>query len=117
VLLPTVPAQPAAPIILWHPRHGSSEFFILECRQPHHSGPQYDGSLPGDGALIWHVTRGASTQASHLGAPNLARGGNSVWTAGMTTPPLRWNDGSPVGISLTFEHGGPSSNSRMRVGW
>lgn len=115
-LLPTLPSRPSAPVILWHPARGASEFFILERRSSRTLGLQYDANLPGDGALIWRVTPGAGTPVTHLGSPSLDIGANSVWTAGMTTPPLRWSDGSQVGASLTFEAPG-GFGAAMRVRW
>ena len=75
----------------------------------------YEASLPDDGALIWRVKSDAPTPATHLGSPDLTVGGNGVWKAGATTPPLTWEDGTEVGISLTFDEvpGLPAPAVRM----
>jgi M6 family metalloprotease-like protein len=115
-LPPAAAGNPSAPLILWHPQRGASEFFMLEWRAPLAFGVNYESGIPGDGVLLWHVTPGAPTQATHLGAPNLANGGNAFWGAGVSTPPLTWMDGTPVGISLSFEES-LSQPPLMRVRW
>ncbi|MGV0811025.1 hypothetical protein ABQF34_03640 [Mycolicibacterium boenickei] len=113
-LLPV--GSPAAPIILWHPQRSASEYFIVEWRQRSSTVDlAYEASLPDDGALIWRVKSDAPTPATHLGSPDLTVGGNGVWKAGATTPPLTWDDGTEVGISLTFDEvpGLPAPAVRM----
>jgi hypothetical protein len=101
-LLEATPRRPTAPVILWHPEHAATEYFLLEHRTPASDTRRYDGSLPGDGALIWRVTPDAVPYATHLGAPDLTVGDNGSWKAADTTPPLMWTDGSPVGVPLAF---------------
>jgi hypothetical protein len=118
LLLEATPGRPTAPVILWHPERGAAEYFLLERRTPASDTRRYDGSLPGDGALIWRVTPDAAPYATHLGASGLTVGGNGLWKAGDTTPPLVWTDGSPVGVTLAFYSPlGPSLQPPLRVQW
>jgi M6 family metalloprotease-like protein len=104
--------EPNGAIILWHPDRGAGEYFIVE-RRTARGQRKYDGSFPGDGALVWRITRGANP-ATHLGAPNCVIGGNTVWQAGMQTPPLPWSDNTSTGISLAFTRG---LGNNLRVTW
>jgi M6 family metalloprotease-like protein len=101
VLLEISRASPAAAMLLWHPARGTSEYFLIE-RRKRTGSRRYDSGFPGDGALIWRVNPGADPCATHLGSPALSVGGNTVWSAGQQTPPLKWSDGSPVGTRLRF---------------
>jgi M6 family metalloprotease-like protein len=105
------PQQPNGAIILWHPDR-AGEYFLLERRM---AGGQrkYDGSFPGDGALIWRITPGPNPP-THLGAANLALGASTVWQAGMQTPPLPWSDNTSTGVRLAFVRG---SGNNLRVTW
>ena len=106
------PQQPNGAIILWHPDRGASEYFLVERRTA--SGQRkYDGSFPGDGALIWRITSGPNP-ATHLGSTDFALGANTVWQAGMQTPPLPWSDNTSTGVRLAFTRG---SGNNLRVTW
>jgi M6 family metalloprotease-like protein len=101
-----------APVILWHPDRGLTNFFMLEYRSSNSSfGPGYEQDLASSGVAIWqirHNTDGSKTPADvpslavtgsveraifNLAAPDLARGGNQLWGSGTNTPPLPWLDG------------------------
>jgi hypothetical protein len=104
--------QPNGAIILWHPDRGASEYFLVERRAA--SGQRkYDGSFPGDGALIWRITSGPNP-ATHLGSTDFALGASTVWQAGMQTPPLPWSDNTSTGVRLAFTRG---FGSNLRVTW
>lgn len=105
-------SQPNGAIILWHPARGANEYFIVE-RRTNAGQRKYDSSFPGNGALIWRVTRG-TTPVTHLGSPDLAVGSNSIWQAGMQTPALTWADGSSTGVRLSFSAG---QGGNLRVTW
>ncbi|CCK25529.1 hypothetical protein BN159_1150 [Streptomyces davaonensis JCM 4913] len=94
--------RPDGAVILWHPSHGASEYFLLERRSPT-GGRKYDADFPGDGVLIWHVD--PSRAPMHRGSPDLALGGNGVWRTGTETPQLTWTDGSVAADSLTIKAG------------
>jgi M6 family metalloprotease-like protein len=106
------PQQPNGAIILWHPDRGASEYFLVERRAA--SGQRkYDGSFPGDGALIWRITSGPNP-ATHLGSTDFALGASTVWQAGMQTPPLPWSDNTSTGVRLAFTRG---FGNNLRVTW
>ena len=111
LLLEITPSRPTAPIILWHPSRGTSDYFLVERRSFQGVNHAYDSGLAnnGDGALIWRVGGG---MVAHLGAPNLNVGGSGVWVGGQTTPPLPWSDGSSSGVRLAFR-----SFPNFRVAW
>ena len=57
--------DPNAPIILYDPAVGTSEFFMLEYRT-HLSpgGPGYDANVASDGLAVWHVQQNTSHDAT-----------------------------------------------------
>jgi hypothetical protein len=92
-------------IILVDTQRLASEYFIIERRRPKTTplplqpeiGRNYDLNFPGDGILIWRVHQGIT---GHLGAPDLALGGNGVWQVGQQTPTLTWSDGTLTNASI-----------------
>lgn len=105
-----------APIILYDPAHGTSEFFLLEYRTSSSpSGTGYDDNLPSNGLGIWHVAQDANMKLMQItnvgqtvwleGQPNLQRAEDNkeLWTGGATTPVLRWLDGTTTGTSIKVE--------------
>jgi M6 family metalloprotease-like protein len=112
LLVEITPSRPTSPIILWHPGRGAGEYFLVERRTSASTSRAYDSGFAGNGALVWRVTPGVPTPASHLGSPNLTLGGNGVWVGGQTTPPLLWSDGSSTGVQLSFQ-----SSPDLRVPW
>ncbi|WP_158292211.1 tachylectin-related carbohydrate-binding protein [Paracraurococcus ruber] len=118
----TTPSQPTSPLLLWHPDRGASEYFLVEQRSRDSGFSRYEASLPDSGVLVWRVTPGAPIPVTHLGAPDLAVGGNGFWKGGQTTPPLKWSDGSSTGVRLNFHDpvisvNRPSGFAWMRVTW
>jgi hypothetical protein len=128
----TVPAtqSPAtdAPVILYDPARGVSEFFLVEYRTSTSPwGAGYEDNLPSNGLGIWHVVHDANKNLQEWanvgqsvwleGQPDLQRGEDNhlLWTGSTTTPALRWSDGtvtratilvrpfSTGDASLTFE--------------
>jgi M6 family metalloprotease-like protein len=107
------------PVILYDPARGTSEYFIVECRNSAPSGGgSYDTDLrytPSSGLAVWHVIPGNDPPAFHEGAPDLSLGGNVLWNENQITPRLPWRDGSvsatqihllsvaPDGHEMTFE--------------
>jgi M6 family metalloprotease-like protein len=52
--------DPTAPVILYDPNVGTSEFFILEYRTPTSpNGVGYENDVPGAGLAVWHVQQKA----------------------------------------------------------
>jgi M6 family metalloprotease-like protein len=124
--LVTIPAaqagDPTAPVILYDPAHGTSEFWILEYRtQTSPDGPGYDanvvyanGSNP-NGLAVWHIqqdgnhnllttgsnsiTGGAQQTEWNEGPPNLVWGANNLWGSDSITPALTWWNGDYNGTS------------------
>ena len=108
-------------LILFDPRKGLNEYFILEYRSPNHRvndyNYNYDRDVCGEGLAIWHVVQnnnkelmsiphiGGVTGAQSVGlflegSPSLIRGGNSLFGSGTTTPLLSWIDGNTTGLSI-----------------
>jgi len=114
--------RPDAPVILYDPQRGTSEFFILEYRtQSSPNGGGYDQNVAGNGLTIWHIQQDANKNPTtipnqgyavfHAGAPDFKPGGNGVWGSGVTTPYLRWLDGSQTRTKIEvrlFNAGDPS---------
>jgi M6 family metalloprotease-like protein len=102
--------RPDAPVLLWDPQRGSSNYFLLEYRTPGPlPGVVYDdavaGSNPGspqDGLAIWRVpgipSGGRVTE--HLGSVDLRPAGSTLWQPGQITPELTWPDGTPTGTRI-----------------
>lgn len=105
------------PVILYDPARGTSEYFIVEFRNrnPSNGGGSYDANIPkANGLAVWHVVPGSNPPAFHEGAPELSKGGNSLWTG--RTPPLRWNDGTLSSTRLNLRSIAPDG-SEMVFEW
>jgi hypothetical protein len=114
--------NPEAPVILYDPKHGTNEYFMLEYRSALNAeGSIYDKNVHSNGLAIWHVftprnhspielpsltetkqraqqiLAGSDTSIFLDGASDLARGGNTPWASGQVTPPLGWLDESVTG--------------------
>ena len=113
-LIESSPRQPNGAIILWHPARDTKEYFLVERRRVGGGQRSYDGSFPGDGALVWRITPGTPIRPHISSSPDLALGSNSVWQAGTQTPPLTWSDGSSPGVRLSFNAG---FGGILRVSW
>lgn len=96
-------------VLLHHPARGVNEYFLIEYRSnllpgghhdTHPSDPASSTPIAGavHGLAIWRVGPG-ELPAVHLGAPDLAFGGATLWTH-QETPELRWGDGEPTGVRL-----------------
>ena len=117
-----------ASLLLFDPSRPRTEYFIVEYRSP----GSFDQNVCGEGLAIWHVAqdgRGNLVTIPSLngakgdywgifleGAPMLQRGGNLLWRAGMTTPPLRWLDGTPTGISIYVNPFSPGAQE-ISISW
>ncbi len=106
-----------APIILYDPARGTSEFFLLEYRtSTSSSGAGYEDDLPSNGLGIWHVVHDANNNlyqfptgvptVSLSGQPNLqpGTGTNLLWTGNTTTPLLTWSDGTPTTTTIMVKN-------------
>jgi len=123
--------DPAAPIILNDHGRGTSEFFMLEYRTPTSpNGPGYDANVASDaittnGLAIWHIKQDGSHNPVFAGgnpvvwtdgSPNLLHGGSGLWGSDVTTPELRYLDGTSSRTRirvLPFSAGG----AEVRVEW
>lgn len=96
-----------APIILYDPARGTSEFFIVEYRtSTSPGGAGYEDDVPSNGLGIWHIVHDANKNLIEFanvgqsvwleGQPGLQRGENTnmLWTSNTSTPSLRWLDGT-----------------------
>jgi M6 family metalloprotease-like protein len=95
-----------APLILYDGTRNTGEYFIIEYRtQSTPNGTGYDRNVAGNGLAIWHVKQDANKSPVPIpgvtlyavfldGAPNFARGGNTLWASQTTTPYLQWLDNS-----------------------
>lgn len=103
--------RPDAPVILYDPQRGTGEFFILEYRTQSRPGAGgYDQNVTGNGLAIWHIQQDADKNPTlipnqgyavfHQGAPDFKPGGDGLWESGVTTPYLRWLDGSQTRVKI-----------------
>lgn len=116
-------------LLLYDPAHGIREFFLLEYRSrvnPPGANSRYDRDVAGNGLVIWHIEHGADKFPINVndeyrtvyskGAPDLAFGGNTVWTNGMTTPSLRWRDGTATPVSV-YVHPFTVGDASITIEW
>ena len=94
--------QPDAPVILYDPQFGTSDFFMIEYRSksvPSYAG--YDTGVASEGLAIWYIKQDQNHDpvefpndipkvVIHRGAPGLDRAGSVLWKSGETTPHLNW---------------------------
>jgi M6 family metalloprotease-like protein len=131
--------DPQAPIILYDAARGTSEFFMLEYRTPNSPiGPGYDKdvaneALTTNGLAIWRIKQNANHDPACTagnspvciggnpivwtdGAPSLLNGGSALWSSDVTTPLLRFEDGTSTGVKI---HVRPFANGDgvIRVEW
>ena len=72
--------DPGAPILLWDPQRGASEFFLLEHRSSASSRmPNYDANVPGKGLAIWHVQQDADKNYRFLADAVYPNSENHWW--------------------------------------
>lgn len=110
--------DPTAPVILYDPAHGTSEYWILEYRtQTSPFGGGYDANTDGHGLAVWHimtdssynlltttsnnVTDGRQQTDWNEGPPNLTLGATTLWGSNATTPALTWFNGDATAANLT----------------
>jgi M6 family metalloprotease-like protein len=135
VLTSPTMVKPDAPVILYDPVRGGSEYFVLEYRSTtSRTGLHYDENVAGAGLVIWHVQQdgnkvpvllpglnGNSDYAVNaMGAPALARGVATPWGSGTETPTLRWEDGSSTGVRIAVPPFAPTASAivvNWNVGW
>ena len=94
--------RPDAPLLLYDPVRGPSDYFLLEYRTPFIPGSPYDSpydtglAYTTNGLVIWHVgpLPGSGVPVAADGLPDLARGSSYPWPSGAVTPRLKWLDGS-----------------------
>jgi M6 family metalloprotease-like protein len=113
-----------APIILYDPACGTSEFFLVEYRtSTSPSGPGYDDNVPSNGLAIWHVVHDANKNSFQFangvpsvwleGQPNLQPNSdtNLVWTSNRTTPFLSWTNGAVTPTRIAVKSFNPGDGS------
>jgi M6 family metalloprotease-like protein len=114
------------PLLIFDPRKGASEFFLLEYRTPYRLG--YDRNVASSGLVIWHIGYDASGQVSHgpaerpdchgafvdlrnvftRGAPDWKQGGSKAYTSEQGEIALKWADGRDSGVHVTVSPYKPS---------
>ena len=129
-------SQVDAPLIVYDPKHGTTEYFLLEYRSAlNPAGSTYDQNVASNGLAIWHVftpennapieipsltvikrraqqlSAGTDKSVFLDGAPDLTRGGNTLWASNQVTPPLRWLDGSETGTRIKVRPFNPTDPS------
>ena len=76
-------ARPDAPLLLYDPARGPSDYFLLEYRTPFIPSSPYDTGLAytTNGLVIWHVgpLPGSGVPVAAEGSPDLARGSSHPW--------------------------------------
>jgi len=112
----TIPAAQVgasdAPIILYDPARGTSEFFILEYRtQTSHVGSGYDANVATNGLAVWHVELDANHNVALVptlnptnvepavwneGPPTFQRGTSTLWGSDATSPVMNWLNGATL---------------------
>jgi hypothetical protein len=137
--------DPEAPVIIYDPKHGTNEYFILEYRSSlNPAGSMYDKNVNSNGLAIWHVITDQNKSPMEIpslavvkrraeqtlagtdksvfldGAPDLARGGNTLWVGDQVTPPLRWldkaeTDPEPEFPELRWDGDGSPTGTRIKV--
>jgi hypothetical protein len=118
--------KPDAPVILYDPARGATEYFMLEYRaNANMRGLHYDENVADNGLVIWHVKQDGSKRPVQIlgtngsydntmyaeGAPDFVRGGNIAWRSGAVTPSLRWLDGTSTQIRLAVRSFAPGANA------
>ncbi|MBI5385934.1 MAG: hypothetical protein HZA90_14745 [Verrucomicrobia bacterium] len=125
--------DPAAPLLLYDPAHGTADFLLLEYRSSFVTGRSstYDQVIwPTNGLAIWRIKQDGSHAPVDLDPnpqrwdwalwnltyPSLGVSGVGLWGSGTTTPSIHWVDGTDTGIQFAvhpFVQGAPS----LRVEW
>lgn len=135
------PSEDQAPVVLYDPRRGTDEFFIVEYRTPR--GPNtraggYDASVLGQGVAVWYVRKrtantvfafnwpppisgpfnpsvGSHAYANYLIGPR-GPGVGPFWTAANGEFALPWGDGTDSGFRLRVGPLSPTSGM-VSVQW
>ncbi|HEV8694835.1 MAG TPA: hypothetical protein VGQ93_11735, partial [Lysobacter sp.] len=120
--------QADAPIILYDPVLGVSEFFMVEFRTRRRpNGGLYDTGVAGTGMCLWQIQQDGNKNPTaipnvtgnavvHLGSPSLSLGGNGVWGGGTTTPNLRRLDGTLLPLRIAVRPFNPDDGS-ITIEW
>jgi M6 family metalloprotease-like protein len=119
--------QPGAPVLLYDPVLGTSEYFLLEYRSARNrAGLHYDENVAGTGLVVWHIKQDGNKNPILIpnvgyavyadGAPGLVRGGNTVWGSTVITPTLRWLDGSSAAVRVQSRPFAPT-DSQIIIDW
>jgi hypothetical protein len=126
--------QHKRPVLLYDPRKGASEFFLLEYRTPNPSG--YDRDVGASGLFIWHVLLDPSKRAFLLdadrknckdeylkvwslnlrGAPDWQIGVVRAYTAAHGAIPVKWWSGDDSGLRINVEPHQPA-DPLVDVSW
>jgi M6 family metalloprotease-like protein len=114
------------PLLLYDPKRGRGEFFLLEYRTPYRLG--YDQVVPTSGLVIWHVAyapdgqparhpserkncKGQTVQVVSVfvrGAPDWQQGVGRAWTSANGDIAAKWMDQKDSGVRITVAPHKPS---------
>jgi hypothetical protein len=114
-------------VILYDPRRGYHEYFILEYRDSVSDGfDAYDQDAADNGVAIWAVrtksnhepleVEGVGRAVWTLGAPDFEVGGTDLWDAGHGDIRLPWADGSATNVVISAASSSGRSTS-FDWGW
>jgi M6 family metalloprotease-like protein len=127
-------AERKRPILIYDPRKGKSEFFLLEYRTPHPLG--YDRNTVTSGLVIWHIAyrpdgkllvrkserpncKGEYPNITAVfvrGAPDFQQGISKAYTSANGEIVLRWMDGKDSGMRVTVAPHKPT-DLLLKVSW
>jgi hypothetical protein len=127
-------AERKRPILIYDPRRGKSEFFLLEYRTPNPLG--YDRNTVTSGLIIWHIAyrpdgqllaRKSERPDCHgefpmiravfvRGAPDFQQGVSKAYTSANSDIVLRWLDGKDTGMRVTVTPH-KSTDPLLSVSW
>jgi M6 family metalloprotease-like protein len=122
-------ADPTAPLLLYDPSRGTSEYFLLEYRTVNRAaGLGFDYQLGTNGLFIWHIQQDGihnlikTTSPFGFTGPNTTPFANWIegppnnatpdapWGSAQVTPYLRFNDGSQAIVRIRTSPFQPSDN-------
>jgi hypothetical protein len=132
-------AERKRPILIYDPRRGKSEFFLLEYRTPQPLG--YDRNVVTSGLVIWHVAHrpgGPAFMSPVLmrkserpnchgeyplvravfvrGAPDFQQGVSKAYTSANGEIVLKWMDGKDSGMRVSVAPHKPA-DPLLKVSW
>lgn len=125
--------DPSAPVILFDPEGGTTEFFMLEYRtRSSPAGADYDADVRGDGLVVWRVRQTANHSPETVpsmvgegedravwneGPPDFPRGAGGCWGSDTMTPRLQWLDGTQTTRTRLQVRPFSEGDASIRVEW